>query len=90
MAPVPPETEGTIFSMTDEKGGGDGLYCSEAPEEEEVVGTAADCEERRNEDWGTGWEITDPKNEMFAIHLDERRGSNVRPEPDQYLQIGVY
>lgn len=52
--------------------GGDGLYsCGDSG--------------RRNVDSGTGCEITEPKNEMFAIHFDDSRGSTVREEPLQYL-----
>ena len=36
-------------------------------------------------DEGTERDIIAPKNEMFAIHLDERRGSSVNAAPDQYL-----
>jgi len=32
----------------------------------------------RNEEEGTGRDITNPKNEMLAIHFDDKRGSNVK------------
>lgn len=50
-------------------GGGDGLKSM-------LVG-------RENDEKGTGRDMTDPKNEIFAIHLDDKRGSKVRAAPDQ-------
>jgi len=36
-------------------------------------------------DEGIGREITEPKKDMLASHLEERRGSRVSAAPDQYL-----
>jgi hypothetical protein len=62
-------TDGRIFSRMICKGGGDGW-------KRELDG-------RRNDDNGTGSDMTDPKNETFAIHFDDNRGSNVRAAPVQ-------
>jgi hypothetical protein len=62
-------TDGKIFSIMTANGGGDGLKSM-------LVG-------RENDEKGTGRDMTDPKNEIFAIHLDDKRGSKVRAAPDQ-------
>jgi hypothetical protein len=69
-------TDGRIFSRIICKGGGDGW-------KNVLVG-------RRNDENGIGSEMTDPKNETLAIHFDDKRGSNVRAAPDQYLEIQKY
>lgn len=62
-------TEGKIFSRMFDSGGGEGLYIA--------------LSGRKNDDEGVGRDITEPKNEIFAIHLDDRRGSSVNAAPDQ-------
>jgi hypothetical protein len=40
----------------------------------------------RNDETGTGWEMTSPKNAMLAIHFDDSRGSSVSATAGQYLE----
>ena len=72
-------TAGRMFSVREESGGGVGLYCGVAVEEEAPLGW------RWKEETGTGREITWPKKAMLAIHFDERRGSRVSAAAGQYL-----
>lgn len=72
-------TAGRIFSVRDESGGGEGLYCGAAVEDEASLG----CNWK--EETGTGRDMTWPKKAMLAIHFDERRGSRVSAAAGQYL-----
>jgi hypothetical protein len=66
-------TDGKVFSRKAGRGGGVGRY-------NELPG-------RKNDPSGTGSEMTLPKNAMFAIHLEDSRGSRVREADDQYLNL---
>jgi hypothetical protein len=66
-------TDGKVFSRKAGRGGGVGRY-------NELPG-------RKNDPSGTGSEMTLPKNAMFAIHLEDSRGSRVREADDQYLDL---
>lgn len=72
-------TAGRTFSVRDESGGGEGLYCGAAVEDEASLG----CNWK--EETGMGREMTWPKKAMLAIHFDERRGSKVNAAAGQYL-----
>jgi hypothetical protein len=62
-------TDGKIFSRKEERGGGVGWY-------KELPGIKKDSS-------GAGREMTLPKNAIFAIHLEDSRGSRVRGADDQ-------
>ena len=68
-------TDGRMFSVMVERGGGEGWY------------NVPCASERMNVDEGMGREMMEPNRAILAIHLDDSRGSNVRPAAIQYLKL---